>query len=103
MPQAKDLPLGINSWLEDELYHQYQFDRTSVDEGWTHLFEDETISSNGGAAPATAQIAQESRVGREVETFERRESPPQTEAPEAKQDQPKSTVEESAAHSVTQA
>ena len=25
---------GINSWLEDELYHQYQFDRNSVDEGW---------------------------------------------------------------------
>lgn len=40
MPQAKDPSLGINSWLEDELYHQYQFDRKSVDESWTHLFGD---------------------------------------------------------------
>ena len=103
MPQAKDLPLGINSWLEDELYHQYQFDRTSVDEGWTHLFEDETLSSNGGAAPATAEIAQEHPDGSDVETFERRESPPQTEAPESKTEQPKTTIEESAPHSATQA
>jgi 2-oxoglutarate dehydrogenase E1 component len=48
MPQPKDPSLGINSWLEDELYHQYQFDKKSVDEGWTHLFQD--AGRNGGAA-----------------------------------------------------
>jgi 2-oxoglutarate decarboxylase len=47
MPQAKDPALGINSWLEDELYHQYQFDRKSVDEDWSHLFQ------NGSAAHST--------------------------------------------------
>jgi multifunctional 2-oxoglutarate metabolism enzyme len=34
--------------LEDELYHQYQFDKKSVDEGWTHLFQD--TARNGGTA-----------------------------------------------------
>jgi 2-oxoglutarate decarboxylase len=48
MPQAKEPELGINSWLEDELYHQYQFDRKSVDEGWTTLFQD--TGRNGGVS-----------------------------------------------------
>ena len=48
MPQPTDPSLGINSWLEDELYHQYQFDKKSVDEGWTHLFQD--AGRNGGTA-----------------------------------------------------
>ena len=39
MPQSTDPALGINSWLEDELYHQYQFDRKSVDAGWSELFQ----------------------------------------------------------------
>ncbi len=49
MSQAKDPALGVNSWLEDELYYQYQFDRKSVDEGWTQLFED---GKHNGHAPA---------------------------------------------------
>ncbi len=54
MPQATDPGLGINSWLEDELYHQYQFDRKSVDEGWTNLFQNgATPSGNGGAQTPT--------------------------------------------------
>ncbi len=59
MPQANDPALGINSWLEEELYHQYQFDRTSVDQGWTHLFEEAgpngevTAGGNGAAAGKT--------------------------------------------------
>src|SRR5436190_5050324 len=56
MPQLKDPSLGINSWLEDELYYQYQFDRNSVDEGWTQLFQESTrngeVSTNG---PATVE------------------------------------------------
>src|SRR5437763_12513227 len=39
MPQSKEAVLGINSWLEDELFHQYQFDRNSLDEGWSQLFQ----------------------------------------------------------------
>lgn len=51
MAQAKEPDLGINSWLEDELYHQYQFDRRSVDEGWSQLFE--ASGENGGAQVTT--------------------------------------------------
>src|SRR5664279_2073185 len=35
--------MGINSWLEDELYQQYLRDRSTVDDSWKHLFEE----SNG--------------------------------------------------------
>jgi multifunctional 2-oxoglutarate metabolism enzyme len=38
---------SINSWLEDELYHQYLHDRQTVDADWKQVFE-----SNGHAAPA---------------------------------------------------
>jgi 2-oxoglutarate dehydrogenase E1 component len=31
--------MGINSWLEDELFQQYQHDRTAVDDTWKQLFE----------------------------------------------------------------
>ena len=37
--------MGINSWLEDELYQQYLHDRTAVDESWKHVFEE-----NGGSS-----------------------------------------------------
>src|SRR6185437_6312596 len=50
MSQSTDPALGINSWLEDELYHQYQFDRKSVDQGWTEFFQHS--SNNGGVIPA---------------------------------------------------
>jgi 2-oxoglutarate dehydrogenase E1 component len=40
MPLKTDPDLGINSWLEDELYQQYLNDRTAVDESWKHVFED---------------------------------------------------------------
>src|SRR5438270_7204844 len=64
MPQGNDPTLGINSWLEDELYQQYQFDRKSLDEGWTHLFEksgpngEGHVFPNGDAAePSTSAVA----------------------------------------------
>ena len=49
MPLKTDPDLGINSWLEDELYQQYLNDRSAVDESWKHLFED---APNGHAAVA---------------------------------------------------
>ena len=39
MSLKSDPDMGINSWLEDELYQQYLHDRTAVDEEWKHLFE----------------------------------------------------------------
>src|SRR6516165_7584132 len=44
--------LGINSWLEDELYQQYLHDRSAVDESWKHLFEE--TSGPVPARPAEA-------------------------------------------------
>src|SRR5215472_1896496 len=48
--------LGINSWLEDELYQQYLHDRSTVDETWKHLFETNGNGSNG-ARPAAISAA----------------------------------------------
>ncbi len=82
MPQANDPALGINSWLEDELYHQYQFDRTSVDEGWTHLFQEAgheaghngSGTQNGDAKPESEELT-ETRSG---ENAPQREPPAKT-------------------------
>ncbi len=46
MSESRAPELGINSWLEDELYQQYLNDRKTVDESWKEVFE-----TNGGAAP----------------------------------------------------
>ena len=45
MSESRAPELGINSWLEDELYQQYLNDRKNVDESWKEVFE-----TNGGAA-----------------------------------------------------
>ncbi len=45
---GRETTLGINSWLEDELYQQYLHDRKTVDESWKKLFE----SNGSGAQPA---------------------------------------------------
>src|SRR3954451_21835521 len=50
MSLKSDPDMGINSWLEDELYQQYLHDRTAVDEEWKHLFE----QSNGVTKPSPA-------------------------------------------------
>jgi 2-oxoglutarate dehydrogenase E1 component len=39
LPMDSETKLGINSWLEDELYQQYRRDRSAVDESWKHVFE----------------------------------------------------------------
>ncbi|HWB95660.1 MAG TPA: multifunctional oxoglutarate decarboxylase/oxoglutarate dehydrogenase thiamine pyrophosphate-binding subunit/dihydrolipoyllysine-residue succinyltransferase subunit, partial [Bryobacteraceae bacterium] len=74
MAVHSDPDMGINSWLEDELYQQYLHDRTTVDESWKQLFE-ETPPQNGvtsaparpvmpaPAAPAHAAETQPPAVG----------------------------------------
>ncbi len=56
MPLKTDPDLGINSWLEDELYQQYLNDRSAVDETWKHVFEDGP-SVRPAAAPPPATPA----------------------------------------------
>ncbi len=48
MASQSEPEMGINSWLEDELYQQYLHDRSAVDESWKHVFE----KTNGRSAPA---------------------------------------------------
>ena len=40
---------SVNSWLEDELYSQYRYDRQTVDPSWTQVFEE----NKAPAKPAT--------------------------------------------------
>src|SRR5580700_2363525 len=52
MPLKTDPDLGINSWLEDELYQQYLNDRTAVDESWKHVFELAPLAETRGNGDA---------------------------------------------------
>ena len=54
MALKSDPELGINSWLEDELYHQYLRDRSTVDESWKQVFEKSNGVTVKPAAPAPA-------------------------------------------------
>ena len=50
MSESRAPELGINSWLEDELYQQYLNDRKNVDQSWKEVFE--TNGSSASEAPA---------------------------------------------------
>ena len=52
MALKSDPELGIDSWLEDELYHQYLRDRSTVDESWKQVFEKSNGVTVKPAAPA---------------------------------------------------
>src|SRR5690242_14117803 len=49
--QKESQQLGINSWLQDELYATYLNDRKNVDESWKSVFE-----TNGHAKPGTSLV-----------------------------------------------
>jgi 2-oxoglutarate decarboxylase len=55
MPLKSDPDLGINSWLEDELYQQYLHDRSAVDESWKHVFEEAPPRPGNGPAASPSQ------------------------------------------------
>ena len=38
---------SVNSWLEDELYHQYLYDRQAIAPGWKQVFEADGLRTNG--------------------------------------------------------
>ncbi len=112
MPQANDPALGINSWLEDELYHQYQFDRKSVDEGWTRLFQESgegaAASNGGGTAVAERPEAppepprQEPPQQRVPEQEPPQQQPPRQEPPQPPPAPPKSASTDLAKATPTQ-
>ncbi|MEO8050199.1 MAG: multifunctional oxoglutarate decarboxylase/oxoglutarate dehydrogenase thiamine pyrophosphate-binding subunit/dihydrolipoyllysine-residue succinyltransferase subunit [Acidobacteriota bacterium] len=43
---------SVNSWLEDELYHQYLYDRQTVDSGWKQVFDADSERLNPNGFPA---------------------------------------------------
>jgi multifunctional 2-oxoglutarate metabolism enzyme len=63
MALKSDPEMGINSWLEDELYQQYLRDRSTVDDSWKHLFEEtngaplQPASQSKPADPAAADMS----------------------------------------------
>src|SRR5690348_13812586 len=61
MASQSDAEMGINSWLEDELYQQYRHDRSTVDESWKKIFEGHHPNggslANGGTATNGATTA----------------------------------------------
>jgi len=62
MPGKSEPDLGINAWLEDELYQQYLHDRGAVDESWKRVFESAAPNggrlsrSSAGSVPAAPEI-----------------------------------------------
>ncbi len=59
MSTQYDPALGINSWLEDELYQQYLHDHHTVDDTWKSRFENGDEPSNGHQAQPTEAPAPE--------------------------------------------
>jgi len=60
MSPKSDPDMGINSWLEDELYLQYLHDHSAVDESWRRAFEKpRAAQGNGGPVPAMAPAPSE--------------------------------------------
>ena len=56
MALKSDADLGVNSWLEDELYQQYLHDGSSVDESWKQFFQEPRPSGASGSATPTLAI-----------------------------------------------
>jgi 2-oxoglutarate dehydrogenase E1 component len=54
MALKSDPEMGVNSWLEDELYAEYLHDHSAVDESWKRVFEKpRSAHGNGGQNPGT--------------------------------------------------
>src|SRR5579883_1448812 len=66
MAVKSDPDMGINSWLEEELYQQYLHDRSAVDESWKDVFEangaPKPASSPGAVPPGPASVRQPAPV-----------------------------------------
>src|SRR5690349_16291723 len=60
MSDQSEPKLGINSWLQDELYQNYLHDKKNVDDTWKRVFETNghpTPNGASGSAAATAPAA----------------------------------------------
>src|SRR5581483_966358 len=57
MASKPEPDLGINSWLEDELYQEYLHDRSAVDESWKEVFQKAPVVADGAPTAAAAAPA----------------------------------------------
>ncbi|MFL6465315.1 MAG: multifunctional oxoglutarate decarboxylase/oxoglutarate dehydrogenase thiamine pyrophosphate-binding subunit/dihydrolipoyllysine-residue succinyltransferase subunit [Bryobacteraceae bacterium] len=101
MPQTENPTLGVNSWLEEELYHQYQFDKKSVDEGWNSFFDNghSTVASPGNGDAAPTDVPREEPPSQIIPERE----PMPAEPPKGDPPQPAPAPQETAAHSAENA
>src|SRR5579863_1818193 len=53
---------GINSWFEDELLHDYERDRSSVDPGWKSIFDHKNGNGHAAAAPVPSVQAPQAHL-----------------------------------------
>jgi 2-oxoglutarate decarboxylase len=75
---------SVNSWLEDELYHQYVYDRQTVDSGWKQVFEADGHLSNPNRPSANGgPITIEPELDTEPAPLEMRALPAPAPAPVA--------------------
>src|SRR5271157_5529617 len=63
MSPKSDSEMGINSWLEDELYSQYLHDHSTVDESWQRVFERPSAAQGNSGTDTAVHAAQEARLG----------------------------------------
>ena len=54
MASKPDPDLGINSWLEEELYQEYLHDHGAVDESWKEVFQNAPHAAAPANTPAAA-------------------------------------------------
>ena len=64
-PQHDPKP-SINSWLEEELFQQYQHDQRTVDPSWRHEFEDAGATAVQPAGTRTPAAAETTAVRRQL-------------------------------------
>jgi 2-oxoglutarate dehydrogenase E1 component len=57
MSSESEQPLGVNSWLEQELYQEFVHDKQSVDASWKEIFEAEPPQSETGPAIVPVAVA----------------------------------------------
>src|SRR3954453_18907345 len=57
MSDQSEPKLGINSWLQDELYQNYLHDKKNVDDTWKRVFETNGHAKPNGANGSAAAAA----------------------------------------------
>ncbi len=62
MGKSSSLRLGINSWIEDELYQQFLHDRQAVDESWKKLFDSDGEGGVSAPPPEAAGVGAEAAI-----------------------------------------